>query len=51
MLKGDGRGRGLNFFTVEQKGVEVNIFFLLHLTCARRKGNGLVFFIKLFFHY
>jgi hypothetical protein len=34
-----GRGRRLMFF------------FLLHLTCARRRGSGLVFFVKLFFHY
>jgi hypothetical protein len=27
MLKGDGRGRGLIFFTVEREGVEVNVFF------------------------
>jgi hypothetical protein len=51
MLKGNGRGKGLSFFTVEREGVEVNVFFLLHLTCARRRGSGLIFFVKLFFHY
>jgi hypothetical protein len=36
-------------FTVEGEEVEVNVFFLLHLTCARRRGRGLVFFIKFLF--
>ncbi len=30
--------------------MEVNVFFFfLHLTCARWRGSGLVFFVKLFF--
>ncbi len=24
-------------------------FFLLHLTCARRRGRGLIFFVEFFF--
>ncbi len=39
----------LIFFTVEREGVKVNVFFLLHLTCARRRGRGLLFFIIFFF--
>jgi hypothetical protein len=30
-------------FTVEGEGVEVNVFFLLHLICGRRSGGGLFF--------
>jgi hypothetical protein len=50
-VEGGWERRGLIFFTVEREGVEVNVFCLLHLTCARRRGSGLVFFVKLFFHY
>jgi hypothetical protein len=33
------------------RGWRLMFFFLLHGTCARRRGNGLVFRVKLFFHY
>ncbi len=35
--------------TLEGEGVEVNVFFLLHLTCARRRGRRLIFLRKSFF--
>ncbi len=43
------RGKGCNliffllfffFLLLKGRGVEVNVFFCLHLTCGRRKGKG-----------
>ncbi len=40
----------LIFFTVEEEGAEVKVFFfLLHWTCAKRRGRGVSFFEKTFF--
>ncbi len=30
----------LFFLLLRGRGVEVNVFFCLHLTCGRRKGKG-----------
>jgi len=39
-----------NSFTLEGEGVKVDVFFfLIHLTCGRRRGKGLIFFFKTFF--
>jgi hypothetical protein len=32
------------FLLLRGRGVEVNVFFCLHLTCGRRKGKGCFFF-------
>ncbi len=40
-----------NSFTVEKEGwwgTSLCFFFLLHLTCGRRRGSGLVFFQNFF---
>jgi hypothetical protein len=39
----------LIFFIVEEEGAEVKVFFLLHWTCAKRRGRGVSFFQKTFF--
>ncbi len=40
----------LIFFTVEEEGAEVKVFFfLLHWTCVKRRGRGVSFFQKTFF--
>jgi hypothetical protein len=51
MSKGDGRGRGLIFLLLSGRGWRLMFYFLLHLTCARRRGSELVFFVNFFFHY
>jgi hypothetical protein len=40
----------LNFFTLEGGVYKLMFFFSLHLTCGRKRGRGLVFFLKLFFN-
>jgi hypothetical protein len=32
-----------------QEGGGGNVFFLLHLTCGRRRGRGLFYFLNVFF--
>jgi hypothetical protein len=36
-------------FVVEREAWRLMFFFLLHLTCARRRGRGVSFFRKVFF--
>jgi hypothetical protein len=40
MLKQDGRGRGLIFFTVEREGVEVNVFFSPSFDMCKEEEAG-----------
>jgi hypothetical protein len=51
------KGKGASWFfflflLLRGRGVEVNVFFFLHLTCGRRKGKGwfFIFYLILFFH-